>query len=67
MSISMGDRGPYESPEGAVVGNEFAEVAVEIDAQGNSTRLRVTDLKTERVLLRVWSRGGSRFLVIAGK
>lgn len=49
MSISMGDRGPYESPEGAVVGNEFAEVAVEIDAQGNSTRLRVTDLKTERV------------------
>jgi hypothetical protein len=49
MSISMGDRGPYESPAGAVVGNEFAEVAVEIDAQGNSTRLRVTDLKTERV------------------
>lgn len=49
MSISMGDRGPYESPSGAVVGSEFAEVAVEIDAQGNSTRLRVTDLKTERV------------------
>ncbi len=49
MSIEMGDRGPYSSPDGPVVGNEFAEIAVEIDTQGNSTRLRVTDLRTERV------------------
>lgn len=49
MSIEMGDTGPYSSPEGPVVGNEFAEVAVAIDAQGNSTRLKVTDLRTGRV------------------
>lgn len=49
MSISFGERGPYESPEGAVVGSEFAEVAVEIDTAGNSPRLRVTDLRSGRV------------------
>ena len=47
--VSLGARGPYESPEGAVVGSEFAEVAVEVDATGNSTRLRVVDLRTGRV------------------
>ncbi|WP_344203545.1 hypothetical protein [Aeromicrobium alkaliterrae] len=30
------------------MGSEFAEVAVEVDARGNSTRLRVTDLRTGR-------------------
>lgn len=49
MSITLGDRGPYESPEGAVVGSEFAEVAVDVDSAGNSTRLRITDLRTGRV------------------
>lgn len=50
-SVSMGARGPFESPEGAVVGSEFAEIAVEVDSAGNSTRLRVTDLRTGRVRL----------------
>lgn len=49
MSVEMGDQGPYSSPEGPVVGNEFAEIAVDVDAQGNSTRLKVTDLRTRRV------------------
>lgn len=47
--LTFGDRGPYESPEGAVVGSEFAEVAVDVDHQGHSTRLRVSDLRTGRV------------------
>ena len=51
MSIEMGDPGPYSSPEGPVVGNEFAEIAVAVDAEGNSTRLKITDLRTGRVRL----------------
>jgi hypothetical protein len=34
---------------GAVVGSEFAEVAVSIDTQANSARLKVEDLRTGRV------------------
>ncbi|MFJ2759012.1 hypothetical protein ACIO3S_25670 [Nocardioides sp. NPDC087217] len=46
----MGDRGPDDIPGvGPVVGNEFAEVAVDVDAEGNSARLRLTDLRTGRV------------------
>lgn len=33
------------------MGSEFAEIAVEVDASGNSTRLRITDLRTGRVRL----------------
>ncbi|MEU6375788.1 hypothetical protein [Streptomyces sp. NPDC046909] len=48
--IRMGDRGPYRTPGGgSVVGNEFAEVSVDIDVEGNSTRLRLEDLRTGRV------------------
>ncbi|WP_433799847.1 hypothetical protein [Actinomycetospora sp. CA-084318] len=32
-----------------VVGNEFAEVAVRVDTEANSPRLRLEDLKTGRV------------------
>jgi hypothetical protein len=32
-----------------VVGNEFAEVRVRVDAQANSRRLRIEDLRTGRV------------------
>lgn len=50
MSIRMGDRGPDDIPGvGPVVGNEFAEVAVDVDTAGNSARLRLTDLRTGRV------------------
>lgn len=31
------------------MGNEFAEVAVDVDTAGNSARLRLTDLRTGRV------------------
>ena len=34
---------------GAVVESEFASVAVRLDAEGNSVRLRVEDLRTGRV------------------
>ncbi len=34
---------------GAIVGNEFASVAVSLDTEGNSPRLRVEDLRTGRV------------------
>ncbi|MCX2715437.1 hypothetical protein [Mycolicibacterium sp. J2] len=34
---------------GAVVGSEFAEVAVSIDEQANSPRLKLEDLRTGRV------------------
>lgn len=48
--IEMGDRGPYDVPGvGPIVGNEFAEVSVNIDSDGNSTRLRLEDLRTGRV------------------
>ncbi len=50
MSISMGDRGPYDLPGiGPVVGSEFAEVSVNLDTAGNSVRLRLEDLRTGRV------------------
>lgn len=46
----MGDRGPHDIPGvGPVVGSEFAEVSVDVDGEGNSTRLRLTDLRTGRV------------------
>ncbi|WP_099023013.1 hypothetical protein [Mycolicibacterium palauense] len=34
---------------GAVIGSEFAQVAVRVDEQGNSPRLRLEDLRTGRV------------------
>ena len=34
---------------GDIVGNEFAQVAVQIDDTANSPRLRLEDLKTGRV------------------
>ncbi len=36
-------------PAGRVVESEFASVAVRLDQQGNSVRLRVEDLRTGRV------------------
>lgn len=36
-------------PSGAVVESEFASVAVRLDAEGNSVRLRVEDLRSGRV------------------
>lgn len=46
----MNDRGPYDIPGvGPVVGGEFAEVSVNVDTTGNSTRLRLEDLRTGRV------------------
>lgn len=45
----MGDRGPFDLPGiGPVVGNEFAEVSVNVDSAGNSPRLRLEDLRTGR-------------------
>lgn len=36
-------------PGGAVVESEFASIAVSLDQQGNSVRLRVEDLRSGRV------------------
>ncbi len=44
MGIEFGDNGI-----GPVVGNEFAQVSVTFDAEGNSARLRIEDLRTGRV------------------
>ncbi|MGV9711040.1 hypothetical protein ACWDTI_10295 [Gordonia sp. NPDC003424] len=50
MGIEMNDRGPFDVPGvGPVVGSEFAEVSVNVDTHGNSTRLRLEDLRTGRV------------------
>jgi hypothetical protein len=50
MSIHLGDHGPHDLPGiGPVVGSEFAEVSVNLDAEGNSVRLRLEDLRTGRV------------------
>ncbi len=50
MGINMGERGPHDIPDiGPVVGSEFAEVSVNVDSEGNSTRLRLEDLRTGRV------------------
>lgn len=38
-----------EIPAGKVVESEFASVAVRLDRDGNSVRLRVEDLRTGRV------------------
>jgi hypothetical protein len=50
MSIRLGDHGPHDPPGiGPVVGSEFAEVSVNLDAEANSVRLRLEDLRTGRV------------------
>lgn len=50
MGIEMNDRGPHDIPEvGAVIGSEFAEIAVDVDAKANAPRLRLEDLRTGRV------------------
>lgn len=36
-------------PQGKVVESEFASIAVRLDREGNSVRLRVEDLRTGRV------------------
>ena len=41
--------GDVEIPAGKVVESEFASVAVRLDRDGNSVRLRVEDLRTGRV------------------
>lgn len=38
-----------EIPQGKVVESEFASVAVRLDREGNSVRLRIEDLRTGRV------------------
>ena len=50
MSIEFGDSGAVEVPGvGPVIGNEFAQVSVTFDTEGNSPRLRLTDLRSGRV------------------
>ncbi|WP_059022385.1 hypothetical protein [Mycobacterium sp. M26] len=50
MAIEFDDSAPVTIPGvGAVVGSEFAEVAVSVDNEANSPRLRVEDLRTGRV------------------
>ncbi|BBY81201.1 hypothetical protein H7I53_03825 [Mycolicibacterium pulveris] len=39
----------HDPSHGPVIGSEFAEVAVTFDVAGNSTRLRLEDLRTGRV------------------
>lgn len=48
--IVVGD-GPYDITiaQGKVVESEFASMAVRLDTEGNSVRLRVEDLRTGRV------------------
>lgn len=47
--ITMGEAGKYVvAGLGSVVESEFASVAVSLDEHGNSTRLRLTDLRTGR-------------------
>jgi hypothetical protein len=49
VSIEFGDPGPVDVPGvGPVIENEFAQVAVSFDVQGNSPRLRLQDLRTGR-------------------
>jgi hypothetical protein len=48
--VRMGNPGRTVVPgAGSVVESEFASIAVDVDDQGNSSRLRVTDLRTGRV------------------
>jgi hypothetical protein len=50
MSIEFGDATSVDLPGvGAVIGSEFAEVAVTFDTEGNAPRLRLHDLRTGRV------------------
>jgi hypothetical protein len=50
MGIQFDGSGPTVVPDvGAVVGSEFAEVAVSIDVQANSPRLKLVDRRTGRV------------------
>lgn len=50
MGIEFDDTAPVSIPgAGAVIGSEFAEVAVSVDTEANSPRLRVEDLRTGRV------------------
>ncbi|MCX8555155.1 hypothetical protein OS121_08610 [Mycolicibacterium mucogenicum] len=39
----------FDPTHGPVVGSEFAEVSVTFDVRGNSTRLRLEDMRTGRV------------------
>jgi hypothetical protein len=49
MNIEFGDSGAVEVPGvGPVIGNEFAQVSVTFDTEGNSPRLRLTDLRSGR-------------------
>ena len=50
MTIEFGDSSSVEVPGvGPVIGNEFAQVAVQFDTNGNAARLRLEDLRTGRV------------------
>lgn len=50
MGIEFDDSAAVAVPgAGAVIGSEFAEVAVKVDTEANSPRLRVEDLRTGRV------------------
>lgn len=50
MGIQFDESSPTAIPGvGAVIGSEFAEVAVSIDVEANSPRLKVADLRTGRV------------------
>ena len=49
-SIEFGDSEPVDVPGvGPVIGNEFAQVSVRFDTEGNSPRLRLEDLRSGRV------------------
>ncbi|BBY66109.1 hypothetical protein [Mycolicibacterium helvum] len=50
MGIQFDESARVTIPEvGAVIGSEFAEVAVSIDDEANSARLKLVDLRTGRV------------------
>ncbi len=48
IEMSTGE-GEVAIPQGKVVESEFASIAVRLDQDGNSVRLRVEDLRTGRV------------------
>lgn len=50
MSIEFGDSDNVRVPGlGPVIGNEFAQVAVGFDTEGNAPRLRLEDLRSGRI------------------
>jgi hypothetical protein len=50
MAIEFGGSENVDVPGvGAVVGSEFAEVAIRFDVDGNAPRVRLEDLRTGRV------------------